>query len=44
MTYLSEIAITQIRGALLSAFSLSFSLGQLAVSIGLQVLFVVCFT
>lgn len=39
MTYLSEIAVTQIRGAMLSAFALSFALGQFFIAMGLQILF-----
>lgn len=38
MTYMSEIAITQIRGSMLAAFSLSFGLGQLFNAVGLQIL------
>ena len=38
MTYMSEIAITQIRGAMLGAFSFSFALGQLFSAVGLQIL------
>lgn len=38
MTYLSEITIPQMRGSLLSSFSLSYALGGLFASIGLQVL------
>lgn len=39
MTYMSEIAPTQIRGAMLSAFALSFALGQFFIAMGLQILF-----
>lgn len=39
---MSEIALPQIRGALLGAFSLSFGLGQLANAVGLQILVKVC--
>ena len=42
MTYMSEIAPTQIRGAMLSAFALSFALGQFFIAMGLQILFKVC--
>lgn len=38
MTYLSEMAIPQMRGSLLATFSLAFALGQLFCAIGLQVL------
>lgn len=39
MTYLSEIALPQIRGGLLGVFSLMFAIGQLGIAIGLQVIF-----
>ena len=38
MTYMSEIAIPQVRGALLSSFALSFGLGQLLNAVGFQIL------
>lgn len=38
MTYMSEIAMPQVRGALLSAFALSFGLGQLFNAVGFQIL------
>jgi hypothetical protein len=38
MVYMSEIAMPQFRGTLLSAFSLSFAFGQLFLAIGLKVL------
>lgn len=38
MTYMSEIAMPQVRGALLAAFSLSFGLGQLFNAVGFQIL------
>jgi formylmethanofuran dehydrogenase subunit A len=38
MTYMSEIAISQVRGALLSSFALSFGLGQLLNAVGFQIL------
>jgi MFS family permease len=37
MLYMSEVALPQFRGALLAAFSLAFSLGQLFLAIGLKV-------
>ncbi|GFZ43381.1 hypothetical protein JCM24511_01101 [Saitozyma sp. JCM 24511] len=37
-TYISEIAPTQVRGALLALYSLGFALGQFASSIALQVI------
>lgn len=40
MVYLSEIAVTQIRGALLGAFALCFALGQFFIAVGLQIIFV----
>lgn len=39
MTYLSEIAPVQIRGALLGGFALAFAIGQLGLAVGLQILF-----
>jgi MFS family permease len=41
MTYLSEMAITQVRGALLGAFAMSFALGQFYIAMGLQIVFIV---
>lgn len=38
MTYMSEIAMPQVRGALLGAFALSFGLGQLFNAVGFQIL------
>lgn len=38
MVYMSEIAMPQFRGALLSAFSLGFALGQVFIAIGFKVL------
>ena len=38
---MSEVAITQMRGAQLGAFSLSFAFGQFFSAVGLQVLNVV---
>jgi len=38
MTYMSEIAITQVRGSLLGSFSFSFGLGNLFNAVGLQIL------
>lgn len=38
MTYLSEIAMPQFRGTLLSAFSFFFALGQAFLAIGLKIL------
>jgi len=38
MTYLSEIAITQVRGSLLGSYSLAFGLGNLFNAVGLQIL------
>ena len=38
MTYMSEIAISQVRGALLSSFALSFGLGQFLNAVGFQIL------
>ncbi|KAF9874256.1 MFS hexose transporter [Colletotrichum karsti] len=38
MVYMSEMAMPQFRGALLSSFALSFSLGQVFLAIGLKVL------
>lgn len=38
MTYMSEIAIAPIRGAMLGAFSFTFALGQFFNAIGLQIL------
>lgn len=38
MTYMSEIALPQVRGALLGAFALSFGLGQLFNAVGFQIL------
>lgn len=38
MVYMSEIAMPQFRGALLSAFSLGFALGQVFLAIGFKVL------
>jgi len=35
---MSEIAIPQVRGALLSSFALSFGLGQLLNAVGFQIL------
>ena len=38
MTYMSEIAITQVRGSLLGSYSLAFGLGNLFNAFGLQIL------
>jgi len=38
MVYMSEIAMPQFRGALLSAFSLGFALGQVFIAVGFKVL------
>lgn len=38
MVYMSEMAMPQFRGTLLSAFSMAFALGQLFLAIGLKVL------
>jgi MFS family permease len=36
--YMSEIALPQFRGALLAAFSMAFTLGQVFLAVGLEVL------
>ncbi|KAM0335047.1 hypothetical protein ACHAQA_000081 [Verticillium albo-atrum] len=38
MVYMSEVAMPQFRGALLSSFSLAFALGQVFLAIGLKIL------
>jgi len=38
MVYMSEMALPQFRGTLLSSFSLSMTLGQLFLAIGLKIL------
>lgn len=38
VVYMSEVAMPQFRGTLLSAFSLAFAFGQLFLAIGLKIL------
>lgn len=38
ITYLTDISIPPLRGALIAGFSFSFALGQLFAAVGLQIL------